>query len=172
MPNPHEKRHPHPVLREILAAEHLRVKREVHQVVEDFFKRWGDDIFADEPKDPGRPLVLAVDHCRFKLEYLAHFLGKEGYRVSVARSGRVMLAKIAALKPRIIVTGLNVLHFYPPAYAWMLANLESEDAIPMLFVTGASARRIPQEIPKSARARVLSTPPDAGQLLRITRELA
>ncbi len=161
-----------PVLEEILAAEHLRVRREVDQVVEDFFKRWGADIFADELEDPRRPLVLAVDHCRFKLEYIEHYLRKEGYRVSLARSGRVMLAKIAALKPRIIVTGLNVLHFYPPAYSWMLVNLEREDAIPTLFVTGASERRIPQEIPRSSRARVLLLPSAGEDLLKLARELA
>jgi CheY-like chemotaxis protein len=163
-------------LEEVLRVEHLRVQREVDRVVDDFLKRWGADIFADEEArrrcGSEKPLVLVVDHDTNVLDFHKHFLDKEGYAVSLARSGRVMLAKIRVLKPRLIVTGLNVLHFYPPAYAWMLANLESPNWIPMLFVTAASPRRIPQEIPRSSRARVLGKPTIVEQLLKHARELA
>ena len=164
-----------PVLADVLKAEAARVQRNTERIVRRFLNRWGYDIF-DEDKaalasSPTKPLILVVDLSVDVCELHKMGLEKAGYLVATTQSGRVMLAKNQVLRPCLIVTGINVLHFYPPAYAWMIANLERADAVPMLFVTAASGWRIPREVPKSPKARTISKPTDFKELLRNVEDM-
>ena len=91
--------------------------------------------------------------------------------MSTAHTGRVMMAKAHILRPSLIISGLNVLHFYPPSYAWALVNVAQTDAIPMLFVTGAGKWRYPLEVPRSPKSRVLDKCVVRNNLLKNLREL-
>lgn len=159
---------------ELVAAESRVAERHVDRVVADFIKSWGKHGLPEQsppPADAAKPLILVVDCYPELLDLYRTFLEHKGFRVSTTLSARIMLVKARLLKPSMIVSGLNVLHGYPPAYWWMLTNLAKRDGIPVLFATAAYTARIQREIPFSMRARVLKKPFHFRDLERDTQKL-
>lgn len=148
----------HPAIANALEAQAAQVRENTDLIVCAFLKRWGDGIFADEltkkANNPAKPLILIVDWMTAKTEIATYCLEKAGFLATTAHQGRIMLAKVHVLQPSLIVTGLNTLHFYPPAYAWALVNAGKPDGIPMIFVTAAGGWRYRLEIPESPRVRI------------------
>jgi len=98
-------------------------------------------------------------------------LGSIGFKVIGATHGSELLAQVRSQRPDLIISGLNIIEDYLPAYRWALQNAFDVNGVPMLFITAASGGRVQREIPKSPRVRVLSKPCGLGLLERIVKEL-
>lgn len=134
---------------DIIGPERLRAGREIDRFADELSERWSPDV---------KPHVLALEWRPLLLGMYRSWFEKEGYGFSVAQSGRIMLAKVRLLRPDLIVTGLNVLHGHPPAYRWLLKNLERPDGVPVLLITAALECHVPEQFLRCPRARYLQKP--------------
>ncbi len=163
------------VIEELVQAESRSAEREVDRLVADFVEIWGPNCWPEQRQIPApdvsKPLILVVDSTRELLEIYESVFKPKGYRVTSAWTGKMMLIKNRMLRPQLIVSALNVLRCYPPAYRWMLTNLARHDGVPVLFATAANTHRIQMEIPFSTRARVLQKPFTAKLMLESARKL-
>lgn len=99
------------------------------------------------------------------------FLGPSGFKVVGATHGSELLAQVRSRRPALIISGLNIIEKYLPAYKWALQNAYAENGVPMLFITAASGCRVQREIPKTPRVRVLTKPCGLGLLVMVVRDL-
>ena len=164
----------HPVIEEVLKARNQQLHARIELIVNRYRQNWGDSLWKQAAALDGKPRVVALDFFPCITNMYEQVLKKCIDRVTVITSfnGSDMLVKVHVLKPDLIVTGLNVLHFCPVAYEWMLSNLARPDAVPIIFLTGASPSRWPREIPtKSPHVRVLDKFCDPVALRGAVQEL-
>lgn len=99
------------------------------------------------------------------------FLGSSGFKVVGATHGSELLAQVRSRRPALIISGLNIIEGYLPAYRWALQNAYDEKGVPMLFITAAAGGRVQREIPKTPRVRVLTKPCGLELLEKVVSEL-
>jgi CheY-like chemotaxis protein len=157
-----EARPPHFKPINVIGPERLKAEREIDRFASELFAREGPDV---------RPHVLALEWRPFLLGMYRGWFEKEGYGYSAAQSGRIMLAKARLLRPDLIVTGLNVLYGHPPAYRWMMENLERPDGVPVLLITAAIECQVPDQFRRCPRARYLQKPIFPPAILKSAAEL-
>jgi CheY-like chemotaxis protein len=119
-----------------------------------------------------RGRVLVVDDEAEIADLVKEVLGREGYQVTVARSGREALERIRAEAIDVVVSDLRMPDLDGPGLWRELSATRPDLAARMLFLTGDTLSGTARAFLHEANAPVLDKPLDLGELRRRVGELA
>jgi PAS domain S-box-containing protein len=88
--------------------------------------------------EPSATRILVVEDSPTQAERLRHILDGEGYRVELAGNGRIALERVAAARPELVISDVNM----PEMDGYQLSQRLKEDggspAVPVILVTSLS----------------------------------
>ncbi|HMR32681.1 MAG TPA: PAS domain S-box protein [Geminicoccus sp.] len=124
-----------------------------------------------EPGPSGRGRVLVVDDEVELADLVREILSRDGYEVTLARSGREALSLLAALTPDIIVSDLRMPDLDGPGLWRELKSQRPELAARMIFVTGDTLGADASRFLAEAEVPVMEKPLDLAELRRRVGEV-
>jgi PAS domain S-box-containing protein len=125
-----------------------------------------------EPSPAGRGRVLVVDDEAELGDLVREILSREGYEVSLARSGREALTMLDAGPVDVIVSDLRMPDLDGPGLWRELQARRPELAGRMIFVTGDTLGADASRFLKEAQVPVMEKPLDLAELRRRVAEVA
>ncbi len=125
-----------------------------------------------EPGTAGRGRVLVVDDEAELADLVREVLSRDGYEVSLARSGREALALLAGQEVDVIVSDLRMPDLDGPGLWRELRAKRTELASRMIFVTGDTLGADASRFLKEADVPVMEKPLDLVELRRRVDEVA
>ena len=124
-----------------------------------------------EPKPSGRGRVLVVDDEAELADLVREILSRDGYEVTLAKSGREALSLLEAATPDVIVSDLRMPDLDGPGLWRELKARRPELAARMVFVTGDTLGADASRFLKEAEVPVMEKPLDLGELRRRVGEV-